>query len=483
MSKHTFSVPLALLLVLALAIPALAGGGDDDEVEVGAVEVKLRPAVAPVDAPVQIRIKIDTDEDSDDETDETDKTDETDDGASTGPPASLPSDEEDEGTDDEDAAPPVTSWTATADLGDGSPPVDVALRADDDDEIKGRLMHRYAAEGTYTVTVTATPEVGDPVQLTLEANVGQGSARLARKDRFGTAVRISEEAFPEDGTAAAVLLARGDNFADALAASSLSLVEDAAVLLTTGDAVPDVVLAEIERVLAPTGTIYVFGGEAAISPEIVTTLEELGYTVVRIAGSDRIDTSVQIARFLMSRGVEIDEVILAGAGSFPDALAVGPHAAKHAIPVLLTGRTSLDPRVVELLVELGDVDITIVGGAAVVGQEVVDELEALGFDVERLSGKDRFETAAAIAAATAPDADAAVLATGGSFADALAGASYAARADAPILLVSGDLPAAARAALEARTGHLKTLHVLGGEGAVSDTVRRSAEDIVGVGRP
>jgi putative cell wall-binding protein len=469
--KRTLSTILALLLLAALAVPAVAEDDEDhdydDEAESGPLEVELRPAVADVGAPVQIRVEIEQDDDDSDEAsdDEDLDGDETDDDESDGEEA------------DGDA---LGVWSVTVDLGDGTEPVQIALEAEDgdEDELEGRMVHAYAAEGVYPITVTATPEGGTPTQVTVHAQIGGGTARLSRSDRFGTSVRISEEAFAEDGSAAAVLLARGDSFADALAASSLTLVEDAAVLLTTPTAIPPVVLAEVQRVLAPAGTVYVFGGESAVGPEVVATLEALGLRVVRIAGVDRIDTSVQIARFLLARGVEIDEVVLAGAGSFPDALAIGPYAAEEEVPVLLTGRTQLDPRVLELLREIGDVDVTVVGGPAVVGDEVVSELEALGYEVRRLSGKDRFETAAAIAEATAPDAQGVVLATGAGFADALAGSSYAARTGAPVLLVAGELPASVRDVLERGRGRLRRLAVLGGEGAVPEAVRQSAEALL-----
>jgi predicted outer membrane repeat protein len=90
--------------------------------------------------------------------------------------------------------------------------------------------------------------------------------------------------------------------------------------------------------------------------------------------------------------------------------------------------------------------------------------------VTRLSGPDRFATAAAVSAARfAPGVGVAFIATGGDFPDALSGGVAAALADAPLLLTRGDvLPAATRAELQRLAPG--RIVILGGTAAVSDAV-------------
>jgi len=191
-------------------------------------------------------------------------------------------------------------------------------------------------------------------------HVGVGSARLSGQDRFGTANRLSREAFPTDGSAGAVLLARADHFADALASAGMAVLSEAPVLLTTTADVPAGVLEEIDRALGDDGVVYLLGGEAAISPTVAQSLESLGHRVVRIAGADRIETALDIARFVLDAGLDIDEVVLASAGNFPDALAGAAYAASQSAPVLLTAGAALDPRVAAFLLEVGtDVDVLV----------------------------------------------------------------------------------------------------------------------------
>ncbi|MGI8535973.1 MAG: cell wall-binding repeat-containing protein, partial [Mycobacteriales bacterium] len=99
-----------------------------------------------------------------------------------------------------------------------------------------------------------------------------------------------------------------------------------------------------------------------------------------------------------------------------------------------------------------------------------------GFDFERLSGPDRFETAADIAVKTFGTADTVLLATGVKFPDALTGNYLAgATGDTPILLTLPDaVPPATRDALET-LGATKVI-ILGGTTAVSPAVENDLND-------
>ena len=71
------------------------------------------------------------------------------------------------------------------------------------------------------------------------ANAVEGFAleRLAGADRYATAAAIADEAFPNGATTA--IIARGDVFADALAANYLAGVVDAPILLTDTNRLPE----------------------------------------------------------------------------------------------------------------------------------------------------------------------------------------------------------------------------------------------------
>lgn len=91
------------------------------------------------------------------------------------------------------------------------------------------------------------------------------------------------------------------------------------------------------------------------------------------------------------------------------------------------------------------------------------------FDLERIAGADRYATAAALASSTHSRATTAIIATGETFPDALAGSFIAGYATAPVLLVQRSqvpqVTADALARLEVRQ-----VVILGGPAAVSDQV-------------
>jgi len=116
--------------------------------------------------------------------------------------------------------------------------------------------------------------------------------------------------------------------------------------------------------------------------------------------------------------------------------------------------------------------IVVLGGPSVVSPAVAQALAAYTTgSVTRLSGSDRYGTAAAISAATfpTPGVPVAYVATGANFPDALAGSVAAARAGGPLLLVSSTTVPAATAA-ELRRLAPGRIVVLGGPSVVSFSV-------------
>ena len=91
--------------------------------------------------------------------------------------------------------------------------------------------------------------------------------------------------------------------------------------------------------------------------------------------------------------------------------------------------------------------------------------------VERLGGANRIETAVAVSADSFASAGTVVIATGSSYADALAGATLAAERSAPMLLVGDTLDPAVAAEID-RLGPTRAV-VLGGPAAVSAGVTES----------
>ena len=108
-------------------------------------------------------------------------------------------------------------------------------------------------------------------------------------------------------------------------------------------------------------------------------------------------------------------------------------------------------------------------------QETLGEQPYITADIRRLSGMNRIETANAIAAAGWESADSVVIASGESYADALAGVPFAYAVDAPILLVMGGELAETTLKVINDLG-AKQAYILGGIYAVSERVEQQLTD-------
>ncbi|MEW4309171.1 cell wall-binding repeat-containing protein [Rossellomorea marisflavi] len=182
----------------------------------------------------------------------------------------------------------------------------------------------------------------------------------------------------------------------------------------------------------------------------------------RIAGPTRYETAVEISKEGWSTS---NAVVLARGNNFPDALAGGPLAQYYKAPILLTNGKKLTAVSKKEIQRLKAKKVVLLGGEGAISNGVASELKKMGVTVERVGGKNRYETAAAIAKKI--PSTKVVVANGKSFADALAVAPYASKNQMPILLTDPKkLPTPTKNAIKGK----KSTIVVGGKGAVSDTV-------------
>ncbi|CAN5385414.1 hypothetical protein BH23ACT9_BH23ACT9_05290 [soil metagenome] len=194
---------------------------------------------------------------------------------------------------------------------------------------------------------------------------------------------------------------------------------------------------------------------------------QAGSDIGRINGLTRITTATSLSRHAWPEGSDV--VVIAAAGTFPDAVAGTPLAAANDAPLLLTDRDQLSPATRYEIARLGASRAIVLGGTAAVDSVVVEALEVDGLTVQRVAGEDRFATAVAIAAELG-QTDRFVVANGGAFPDALAAGPFAVSDDRAILLVSTDsVPPVVAEALQGATD----IVIAGGEAAVDAAVAAS----------
>ena len=207
------------------------------------------------------------------------------------------------------------------------------------------------------------------------------------------------------------------------------------------------------------GTTPVVAGPS-VTPSFVATPH-------RIAGDDRYSTAAKFSAAKFPGGAAT--VYVSTGLAYPDALAAGPAAARAKAPILLVSPAGIPTATASELSRLHPSSIVVLGGAGAVPDSVVGALAAYA-PVTRVAGPDRFATAAAVSRVTfAPGVPMAYVATGDSYADALAGSAAAGVQGAPVLLTGGrSLPSSTLAELQRLQP--AGIVVLGGAGAVSDGV-------------
>lgn len=191
----------------------------------------------------------------------------------------------------------------------------------------------------------------------------------------------------------------------------------------------------------------------------------------RIQGSNRFGTAAEISRNGWSDFSDV--VILANGLDYPDALAGSALAYGKDAPVLLTTHSRIPDGTMNEIWRLGPQTIYLLGGKGAISNDQEQTLRNYGFQVKRLSGMNRFETAVSIGTELRKEVtgSTAVIATGRDYPDALAVAPFAAKNGYPLLFTEKNrLPDSTKAALF--NWGVKKVYVIGGEGVINDEVMR-----------
>ena len=359
------------------------------------------------------------------------------------------------------ATPSATSYTITGlslTTGTGQGPVDVNVTAGPCSSGRAVRHRRAPRHGRSRCSGSAGPTATPPPHRSLTPPALDSSfADLATRT---------------------VVIARGDNFPDALAASYLAGKNRVPILLTTPSSVPAETVASL-REHGVTDVVLV-GGTTSITPAVAAFISALPayqasanlsgaatgntITVTRVGGADRYDTAKAVAEqagldgagtagILNGTSCSAEKTaILASGENFPDALAAGGLAfggvrgcGGGPLPLLLTPKNGLTQSTVEAISDLGIKQIILMGGEQSVVPAVQSALETLpGVTVGRVAGPTRQDTAIALANTILGQPTIGkwnrggfLVATPGTFPDALVAAPLSGTALAPLYLAAG----------------------------------------------
>lgn len=301
------------------------------------------------------------------------------------------------------------------------------------------------------------------------------ATRLGGDDRYKTMALVSKEAFPEDGSCETVVIARGNEFPDALAASGLAGTLGAQVLITETDELTAETKAEIKRLGAKRAVVL--GNEYSISARTFNEIKSLvGGNAERIGGAERFETALEI--YKAGKGWGTTAVVATGTKA-ADSLSISPIAYNLSAPVFLVGEGgSVSQDVLDAIAKGGFDKVLVLGDKYSVSDDSLAQIKKLVSDTERIGGADRYVTSQLTAEWAVEHAGFAydsVLLTAGrdeKYADALVSSSLGGQGKSPLLLVDeGDLGSVCiEKALAPNKSDVKDAFVLGDKWTVSDTL-------------
>jgi putative cell wall-binding protein len=221
----------------------------------------------------------------------------------------------------------------------------------------------------------------------------------------------------------------------------------------------------------PLAILLAFAMVFCVAPNIGFAADNDANSVERVSGHDRYETAANIAEYAFPNGA--DAVVIANgepALGYADALAGSFLAGAAEAPILLTQANVLPDATAEAIETLNATRAYVLGGELAVSDAVYSELEALGLEVERVWGQNRYATAVKVyetGAELVGTVNTALIANATRPSDALAAGAYANEANVPVLLVDQD---SIHPATEAALAGIENTFVIGGNLVVSDEV-------------
>ncbi len=171
------------------------------------------------------------------------------------------------------------------------------------------------------------------VKMELDKLDQDKAERIGGKDRYETSALLAKRVAGLVGSVDQAIMASGEDFPDALASAPLSGKKVAPILLTRKDSLPKSVDDMIKALKIK--TVDIAGGNKAVATSLEKALPKL---TKRYDGDNRYDTAALIANDVRTSP---RQVYLASGEVFPDALTIGPVAAKTEDPILLSRKSVL----------------------------------------------------------------------------------------------------------------------------------------------
>lgn len=257
---------------------------------------------------------------------------------------------------------PADALASAGLVGSTDAPVLLTKTGSVDTEVLSEIK-RLNAQNVYILGGTKAISNNVKSQLT---NDGLNVTRVSGDTRYSTAAAVNEQAGLSNASTA--IIANGQTVADALSASSIAANKNIPIYLSRNSSLPSDLPGSVKKVI-------IFGGSAAISDSLESSLKSKGITTERISGSTRYETSVNAAKWanlsggvnLLARGTSTSS----SKEDYPDAVAAVGLGNKIQAPIVLTPPDSSNSTVKNYI---DSKPVYVLGGSAAVSNNALSDL-------------------------------------------------------------------------------------------------------------
>lgn len=162
-------------------------------------------------------------------------------------------------------------------------------------------------------------------------SMGMTTKRIWGNDRYETSLEVLKDF----GNFKEVIITSGENFPDALSASSVAATKGIPIILSSKAGLEEDIIEYLKE--KEVEKAYIVGGEKIITPLLERSLS---IDSERIYGKDRYETNLLLLdRF--EKDLDFNKVYLASGQNFPDALSGSAYAALSKSPLVLSNNSNL----------------------------------------------------------------------------------------------------------------------------------------------
>jgi putative cell wall-binding protein len=290
--------------------------------------------------------------------------------------------------------------------------------------------------------------------------------RYSGTDRYETAAKVCQDGWKESSDYA--VLVNGENFPDALSAAPLAKKYDAPILLMGNDSLSPYTSVELSRLNVKNA--FIVGGKGVISQSVEDAVKSRGIKVTRLGGSDRYETSIEVAKKLGNA----NQIAVVNGDNFYDGISMAPIAALKGMPIVLTTRDNIPDSTAKFLNGKKKADaVYVIGGQTQISDDILKVIP----QCKRIGDGDIFSRNIDIIDAFKSELNTSTvyIASDRAFPDSLVASAIASRTASPIVFVDDYVPNAIYNFLKSEI--VSNMKILGGGGSVSYSIENELKSI------